>query len=195
MLRHIPLTLLSLLLLVSTPILPLAAAQPFPNATASSNSSSPSPTLKIGDTGGSNYTYIGCWNETFGLPGTIGVRALQGINEVLPEAMTVEKCLDFCGHHSLAGPWQLAGLEYSRECWCGDEINVLSVQLPDSYCDTPCDGANNTACGGSLRLSLYQSTVPRRDKNGAGNWRREGAWRGAVIGTTVLVLGFAFGSL
>ncbi|KAI0540759.1 WSC domain-containing protein [Xylaria digitata] len=197
MLRQIPLTLLSLLLLL-TPILPCATAQPFPNTTAPSNSSSSSSSsasssspgpLKIRDGSGSNYSYIGCWNETFGLVETTGLRALQGSNEVLPEVMTVERCLDFCAH----GAYLLAGLEYSRECWCADELNPLSVQLPDNWCDTPCDGANMTACGGALRLSLYNSTIARREKNGAGN-RREGAWSGVVLGTAVLVLGFALWS-
>ncbi|KAF2965394.1 hypothetical protein GQX73_g8204 [Xylaria multiplex] len=193
MLRQIPLTLLSFLL-ISISILPSATAQPFPNTTTPSNSSSSSPStspapLKIRDGSASNYSYIGCWNETFGLVETTGVRALQGNNEVLPEVMTVERCLDFCAH----GLYLLAGLEYSRECWCADELNPLSIQLPDQWCDTPCDGANTTACGGALRLSLYNSTIARRQKNGAGNGRG-GACRGVVLGTVVLVLGFALGS-
>ncbi|KAI0414822.1 WSC domain-containing protein [Xylaria grammica] len=193
MLRRIPLSLLSLLL-IWAPILPSATAQPFPNTTVPSNtsSSSISPTLEFGDSRGRNYTYIGCWNETYGLPGTAALRALDGNNEVLPGTMTVEKCLDFCAAH---GAYLFAGLEYSRECWCGNEVNALSVQLPDNFCDTPCDGANTTACGGALRLSLYNSTVARRDKNGAANWKEKGAWRGAVIGSTALVLGVAFRSL
>ncbi|KAI0506114.1 WSC domain-containing protein [Xylaria bambusicola] len=180
MLRGYPLPLLSLLL-ITPPILPHVAAQ-------SSNN-----TLTIVDGSASDYVYIGCWNETSALPGTTGLRALDGASETLPEEMTVERCLHFCAHDRPSRPYQLAGLEYSRECWCGDELNSLSERLSDGACDTSCDGANTTACGGALRLSLYNSTfVDANDKSGAGELRADGAWKGAVFGAVVLTLGFAF---
>ncbi|KAK5624481.1 hypothetical protein RRF57_000197 [Xylaria bambusicola] len=177
--RGIPLPLLSLLL-IATPILRHVTAQ-------SSNN-----TLTIVDGSASNYVYIGCWNETSALPGTTGLRALSDASETLPEEMTVERCLDFCAHDRPSRPYQLAGLEYSRECWCGDELNSLSERLSDAACDTPCDGANTTVCGGALRLSLYNSAfVAANDKSGAGELSADGAWKGAVFGTVVLALGFA----
>ncbi|KAI0818048.1 WSC domain-containing protein [Xylaria sp. FL0064] len=208
MLRRIPFPLLSLIL-ISSPILPQAKAQPASTDTSSSpsvstsppststststSSSTPSPTstppLQIPDGSASNYAYAGCWNETYGLAGTNGLRALDGASEVLPGEMTVEKCLDFC-----APAYRLAGLEYSRECWCGEELNSLSVRLPDAACDTPCDGANSTACGGALRLTVYNSTAPvKDDESGAGSWRVEGVLGGGVLGTVVLGLAFALG--
>ncbi|KAI0914709.1 WSC domain-containing protein [Ustulina deusta] len=200
MLRQIPLPLLSLLIAISTPTLPLATARSLPNNTTTSPSSTSTATpsnttvLNIVDGSDSNYTYIGCWNETFGLPGTNGMRALDGVDQVLPGDMTVERCLDFCARNTPTHPFRLAGLEFSRECWCGDTLNALSVLLPDDACDTPCDGANTTACGGALRLTLYNSTaIFRRQESSAGNRRGEGAWRGAVLGTVVWGLGVALG--
>ncbi|KAI1279129.1 WSC domain-containing protein [Xylaria sp. FL0933] len=204
MLRKIPFPLLSLILIFS-PLFPQATAQPASTISSSSSSSSvstsptstspPSPTstppLQIPDGSASNYAYAGCWNETYGLAGTTGLRALDGASEVLPGEMTVEKCLDFCARGTA---YRLAGLEYSRECWCGDELNSLSVRLPDAACDTPCDGANSTACGGALRLTLYNSTAPAKDdESGAGSWRIEGALRGAVLGTVLFGLALALG--
>ncbi|KAI0432137.1 WSC domain-containing protein [Xylaria sp. FL1042] len=202
MLSKIPLPLLSLIL-ISGSILPQAIAQPASTSSSSSTSptststSTPSSTatLQIADGSASNYVYIGCWNETSGLAGTTGLRALDGASEVLPGEMTVEKCLDFCARgNANAHAYRLAGLEYSRECWCGDELNSLSVQLADAACDTPCDGANSTACGGALRLTLYNSTAAVKDgESGAESWRRGGVFRGAVLGTVILGLGFALG--
>ncbi|KAI0193333.1 carbohydrate-binding WSC, partial [Xylaria flabelliformis] len=109
------------------------------------------------------YTYAGCWNESAGLPGTTGLRALDGPNEVLEGQMTVETCLAFCTggdtQQNHRAPYRLAGLEYARECWCGDVLNSLAVRLEDAACDLPCDGANTTACGGALKLSLYNATT------------------------------------
>ncbi|KAI1420608.1 WSC domain-containing protein [Xylaria sp. FL1777] len=207
MLQQVPIPLLSLLL-ISTPILPQITALTTTNTTTTTTTSSPSPSpstpspttaLQIVNSSSSNYTYAGCWNETTGLSGTTGLRALGGPSEVLRGQMTVELCLDFCAHGSgQMHAYRLAGLEYSRECWCGDTLNSLSVRLPDAACDTPCDGANATACGGALRLSLYNSTAAVANKessagSGSGSWRVERAWRGAVLGTVVLGLGFAFG--
>ncbi|KAI1757309.1 WSC domain-containing protein [Xylaria castorea] len=217
MLRKIPpftLTLLSLLLLTLTSIIPYTNALTPSNSSTSSTSTStyspaapsatPSkPALNIGDSSGSIYTYAGCWNESAGLPGTTGLRALDGINEVLEGEMTVEACLAFCARgdatarNNHEAPYRLAGLEYSRECWCGDALNPLTVHLDDDACDLPCDGANTTACGGVLKLSLYNATAASltNKKSGAAEWRREGAWGGVLAATTVLVLGFSLGGL
>ena len=182
MLQDIPLPLLSLLL-IATPILPYATAQ----STSSTN-------LTIVDGTASKYIYAGCWNETSALPGTTGLRALDGASENLPGEMTAEKCLDFCAQTRSSRPYRLAGLEYSRECWCGDELNPLSERLEDSACDTRCDVADTTACGGALRLSVYNLTAAdgANGESGAGRARADGAWKGAVLGTVVLALGFAW---
>ncbi|KAI1369343.1 WSC domain-containing protein [Xylaria arbuscula] len=180
MLRNLPPPLLSLLLLlIATPILPHATAQ------STSNNTTTTTNLTIVDGSSSNYVYAGCWNETSALPDTTGLRALDGASETLPGEMTVEKCLDFCAQTRPSRPYQLAGLEYSRECWCGDTLNSLSARLEDSACDTACDGANTTACGGALRLSVYNSTADGASgESGADRVR-------AVWGTVILALGLA----
>ncbi|KAK7533059.1 uncharacterized protein J3D65DRAFT_634226 [Phyllosticta citribraziliensis] len=77
--------------------------------------------------------------------------------------LTAAKCFEFCGDGS-----QYAGLEYGQECWCAPYLSALSTQLPDLACDIPCKGANKTACGGSLTLTLYNRTGKGgSDKSGA----------------------------
>lgn len=105
------------------------------------------------------YRYGGCFNETTEIPGSSMTRAMQdGKMEELNGTMTVESCLDFCGHNGTGTSYKFAGLEYSRECWCGVRLSALAVRLPDSECDTPCDGNKTVACGGSLKLSVYNLT-------------------------------------
>lgn len=104
------------------------------------------------------YHYVGCYNETTELPGTAQRRALDGgIMESLPGNMTVPMCLDFCARNATT-EYRFAGLEYSRECWCAPRLSALSVRLDDGACDTQCDGDEAVACGGSLKLSLYNLT-------------------------------------
>jgi len=104
--------------------------------------------------GSSKYLYRGCYNETVAIPDTAGDRAIgDGPHEVLPGTMTVPDCLGFCSANGTA--WKYAGVEYSRECWCGDRISALSVREPDSDCDLACDGNAEMICGGLLKLSVY----------------------------------------
>ncbi|ODN97968.1 hypothetical protein I350_07605 [Cryptococcus amylolentus CBS 6273] len=65
--------------------------------------------------------------------------------------MTIETCLDFCD----AAGWQYAGIEYGRECYCGDYLaNGASLDLT-ATCNTACAGDDMSICGGSNALSLY----------------------------------------
>ncbi|KAI3329460.1 WSC domain-containing protein [Xylariaceae sp. AK1471] len=201
------LTLLSLVLTFIS-FLPSTTAQSSSSSsitTTTSSLSSPTPSpspskpaLEIVTDPSNKYTYVGCYNETSALPNTNGLRALQGISEALPGVMTVEKCLDFCVHGDTSqkhpGAYALAGLQYSRECWCADTLNSLSVKLADADCDTPCDGANTTACGGALRLSLYNYTGPAADKKknaAAGGWGKGGVVMSMGTTVVVVILGFA----
>ncbi|KAI1173854.1 WSC domain-containing protein [Nemania sp. FL0916] len=218
MLRHIPQPLLTLLLILlslptsttaqsssadSSSIVPTPSPSPPPypnNATTStppsnSTSSITKPALATGDTSGTIYVYLGCFNESAGLPGTTGLRSLDGISEGLPGVMTVPKCLEFCAWGDRAhGAYKLAGLEYARECWCGDELNPLTVPLDDAACDFACDGDNATACGGSLRLSVYNATRGVPKKNGAAA-RGGGAWGDVVLAIMALGFGIALAGL
>ncbi|KAK3986972.1 WSC domain-containing protein [Cladorrhinum sp. PSN332] len=92
----------------------------------------------------SAYTYVGCYSEID--------RTLPAKQGWSLTGMTIDTCANFCrdsGH-------LIFGLEYSEECWCGDEIHEDSVDLGD-VCDFPCSGALATEiCGGSNKLSIYQ---------------------------------------
>lgn len=102
--------------------------------------------------GSSKYVYGGCYSETQGLNGSTS-RTLKDQSDVKPDSMTVSMCLDFCDKY------KFAGLEWSRECWCGNEINLRSTKKNDSDCDMACPANKNLSCGGNLRLSIYNSTV------------------------------------
>ncbi|KAI4096189.1 MAG: hypothetical protein LQ339_007036 [Xanthoria mediterranea] len=90
----------------------------------------------------STYTSEGCYTEA-----TRG-RALSG-KTYYDDAMTTAKCASAC-----AG-FDLFGLEYYRECYCGNKLQLGSVSAPSSECYHPCTGDKNEICGGDNRLNLY----------------------------------------
>ncbi|WWC85442.1 uncharacterized protein L201_000305 [Kwoniella dendrophila CBS 6074] len=84
-------------------------------------------------------------------------RALTG-SSLSSDDMTYTKCLNFCS----SGGFALAGLEYGRECYCGNYLtNGASLSLPATATMT-CSGANSTStalCGGPDAITLfYQPT-------------------------------------
>ncbi|KAK5399852.1 hypothetical protein LTR20_008341 [Exophiala xenobiotica] len=72
--------------------------------------------------------------------------------------MTIQMCLSFCTSQNLP----LAGLEYSRECYCSSSSS-LPPNTPLNYtdCNMPCAGdpTHTQTCGGSSRLSIYNNTA------------------------------------
>ncbi|EPE25666.1 hypothetical protein GLAREA_01578 [Glarea lozoyensis ATCC 20868] len=118
---------------------------------AASNLTSSSVTsLMLGPTNApisGGYSYAGCYSEA------IGERALSG-KSLATDVMTVETCRVFCEGFV----W--FGLEYSRECYCGNDLNVGSVLAAEKDCSSTCRGNQLELCGGSSRLSMYNSSLP-----------------------------------
>lgn len=129
----------------------LVLAALFPSAALAQR---PEPTIY--DSSATNYVYAGCYNETTGISGTSGDRALDGgIHMIGTGNMTVPMCLDYCD----GGSYAYAGIEYSRECWCAQHISGLSVKFADAECDLGCDGNQTQTCGGALKLTVSDSVM------------------------------------
>lgn len=152
------------------------------NPTTAASTATPLPSA-------SGYAYVGCFNETTGVPNTGGARALAGGNSVskdvphpaqkarLPQVLsptnlpppqsatntlTPLTCLTFCSDT------QFFGLEYGRECYCANYLSSFSVKLNESRCNYACNGNSSEICGGSLALTLYNRTGDARTGGGAG---------------------------
>lgn len=63
--------------------------------------------------------------------------------------MTIERCKEYCRDNN----WAVAGLEYSKECFCGNESPTKII--PDSRCNKPCSGNSQQICGGGWALNIY----------------------------------------
>ncbi|KAL8671645.1 MAG: hypothetical protein Q9168_003851 [Polycauliona sp. 1 TL-2023] len=93
-----------------------------------------------------NYTPKGCYTEAS------NGRALTG-NAYFDDQMTVEKCAAACAKFSLFG------VEYGRECYCGNTLNDGSVPAPDDQCSFSCPGNPAEKCGAGNRLNVYDQSV------------------------------------
>ncbi|KAI2613481.1 WSC-domain-containing protein [Hypoxylon fragiforme] len=96
-------------------------------------------------------TYLGCFSDPGG-----NSRALQGDSKVNTTAMTNEMCVSYCREKG----YPLAGTEYSQECYCSN-VNTGTLISDDSQCSMKCKGDSPRACGGSLRLSVWNITQNR----------------------------------
>lgn len=82
----------------------------------------------------------------------IGCVTDQRIARVLPvstasDNMTVKTCTDSCR----ASGYSIAGLEYGRECFCGNSL-ASTASITDEGCDLRCVGNDREFCGGTERL-------------------------------------------
>jgi hypothetical protein len=91
--------------------------------------------------------------------------------------MTVQKCIDGCD----AAGFSSAGVEYGRECWCGDVTFPPDMSADISECNMPCLGdasqyvpnsyifdyslkyLDYRICGGRSRILVY--TLSDTDTN------------------------------
>lgn len=97
-----------------------------------------------------HYKKLGCYSEP------VDARALGRVLD--SNLMTTNKCLVVCGY----GKFDFAALEYGRECWCGNTLNLGSVPVDDEACSMPCSSNASDTCGGVLRLELYGSMAGKK---------------------------------
>ena len=50
-----------------------------------------------------------------------------------------------------------AGVQFGRECFCGNNPPPPDKIVDKSQCDTKCSGDQDLICGGSLRMNVYHT--------------------------------------
>lgn len=128
--------------------------------TTTAITSGPSPTS-------TGFQYFGCVAE--GVTGTR--RALTGASFSQSD-MTPQVCQNLCGNY------KYAGVEYGRECHCGDTLTnngATGGVIAESNCDTPCAGDASRKCGGGWTLSVYS-----QQSNTNPSWTSSGCYTDSV---------------
>jgi hypothetical protein len=103
------------------------------------------------------WEYVGCATDEY------FERTLTGAS-TSSDSMTIKTCVDFCGSKGLS----LAGLEYARECYCGNDYSSTDRAPKTSVlgaCIQPCAGDENEICGAAGALSMYKKCSGSDCKN------------------------------
>ncbi|KIY03560.1 uncharacterized protein Z520_00251 [Fonsecaea multimorphosa CBS 102226] len=110
--------------------------------------------------------YVGCAAE---LPNG----RLLSVASTTSSTMTISSCISFCSAQNLP----IAGVEYSRECYCGYNLSP-STAVNATGCSMACAGNAQQMCGGSSRLSIYNNTAlsPPGAKASIGNYTYQGCF-------------------
>ena len=96
----------------------------------------------------SGWAYDGCYVD--GAQGRI-----LSVQQPDSDSLTIESCINTCTTNG----YSVAGLEYSKQCFCGNKVINGGVQASDSVassqCHMPCSGNATESCGGPGLMELY----------------------------------------
>ncbi|XP_063876374.1 xylosyltransferase oxt-like isoform X1 [Scylla paramamosain] len=70
---------------------------------------------------------------------------------------TPNLCCDVCYQRG----YMYAGVEYGRECFCGNEELSLQMKASDQMCSMACTGDPKLKCGDYLYISIYQTGLAK----------------------------------
>eukprot|EP01064_Diplonema_japonicum_P016060 TRINITY_DN24084_c0_g1_i1.p1 TRINITY_DN24084_c0_g1~~TRINITY_DN24084_c0_g1_i1.p1 ORF type:complete len:652 (+),score=56.36 TRINITY_DN24084_c0_g1_i1:51-2006(+) len=90
-------------------------------------------------------TYEGCFANS------VNSRLFPVLAYISPSGNTMEECTAACFHNG----YSYAGMEYRRECWCGNSVSS-SLKVPEDKCKLQCSGNSQQTCGGHAKLSVYR---------------------------------------
>ncbi|KAL1517259.1 hypothetical protein ABEB36_001046 [Hypothenemus hampei] len=66
-------------------------------------------------------------------------------------------CINLC----LQSGFPYAGVQYSKECFCGSDEPPASSKLPDSSCNMKCPGDSHETCGGYFTMNIFQTGISK----------------------------------
>ncbi|XP_062136792.1 xylosyltransferase oxt [Drosophila sulfurigaster albostrigata] len=84
-------------------------------------------------------------------------RLLGGYFASLKTSNSPSSCVELC----LQSGYPYAGVQYSRECFCGFDAPPSSAKLPDSSCNMKCLGHAKEICGGFYAMNVYETGIAK----------------------------------
>ncbi|KAH8882066.1 glycoside hydrolase [Thozetella sp. PMI_491] len=100
-----------------------------------------------------NFTSLGCYSDA-------SSRTLVGLQIAAASNLnTPTYCADQCG----AAGFKYAGVEYTSQCFCGNQIESTASKINESQCNMACSGDSSLLCGGIWALDLLQIYNPSDD--------------------------------
>ena len=63
----------------------------------------------------------------------------------------------YCRKKCRSQEYAFSGVEYGRQCFCGNTPPAQSEVVEDSQCGSKCPADSSSKCGGSWRLNVYET--------------------------------------
>ena len=129
----------------------LSSAANKPTTTPTSTGGAATSTAETKTVDGAKFAHDGCYSEA-----NNGGRILDKTYYIDIVGNTIEKCIGFCKGKGAS----LAGVEYSQECWCGNEIKNGGKKLDGNdakKCNLPCKGDSKQSCGGMAVVGVWKA--------------------------------------
>lgn len=82
-------------------------------------------------------------------------RLLPGFYSNFKETNSPKKCIQMC----LQSGYLYAGVQYSTECFCGNDAPSSETKLPDPNCNMKCPAEPKSACGGYYTINIYETGI------------------------------------
>ncbi|KAL3876733.1 hypothetical protein ACJMK2_034534 [Sinanodonta woodiana] len=98
--------------------------------------------------------YFGCYKDV------TQQRDLAVVKELAQNSP--DNCIEFC----LTAGYMYAGVQYTKECWCGDMYGLYDKVL-ESSCSSKCPGDPTMTCGGYLSQRIFSTGLAEKKKNPA----------------------------
>lgn len=90
--------------------------------------------------------YVGCYTDNAN-------RTLGAYTYSSRDGMSPSSCKATCAGRG----YSLAGVQNGGECYCDNKLGGIGTQVPSSQCPAVCSGNSALTCGGSWRLSVYET--------------------------------------
>ncbi|GBM80770.1 Xylosyltransferase oxt [Araneus ventricosus] len=97
--------------------------------------------------------YIGCFKDR------AQKRLLSNYSKKLVDNSPT-RCVDMC----LQSGYQYAGVQYSKECFCGKERPHEDLKLSEDQCNMNCPQSPHEKCGGYFTMNVYHTGLPKMVK-------------------------------
>ena len=79
-------------------------------------------------------------------------------NRILPHGFysSLSMSMDSCKSNCLSKGYDYAGVQFGKECWCGNDLPGNHLKRPYSECNMPCLGDRSQTCGQGWRMNVMR---------------------------------------
>ena len=86
-------------------------------------------------------------------------RLPEGVHASDQDKFTSSNTPEFCVNACKEKGFGFAGVEWGKQCFCGNTEPAVDKKVPASECNMACPGDSSVNCGASWRMNIYSTSV------------------------------------